>query len=160
MSESLVQIQVALDRLVRESPEGCLDRIQCFMNEYRLDMEGASRSRSVVKAEYLQHWIQFFLRNRIKRSKVRISRSMKRKRALGAVIFRIGPISTCQQSISFNYKSKYRHVYHARFFKALCILFVSPSFTGGEDNTPLLCGTLLSTCVPKPKSKGMPPSSR
>jgi hypothetical protein len=48
MSESIVQFQVALDRLGRETPEDCLDRIQYFMSEYRLDMEGKSPPRSVI----------------------------------------------------------------------------------------------------------------
>jgi hypothetical protein len=53
MSESIVQFQVALDRLSRETPEDCLDRIQYFMNEYRLDMEGQHLPQSVVKAEMI-----------------------------------------------------------------------------------------------------------
>jgi hypothetical protein len=54
MSESIVQFQVALDRLGRDTPEECLDRVQYFMNEYRLDMEGQHLPpQSVVKAEMI-----------------------------------------------------------------------------------------------------------
>jgi hypothetical protein len=69
-------------------------------------------------------------------------------------------ISICRQTINLNFKFKYRHVYHTRSSKVRWILFVSPSFAAGEDNTPLLCITLFSTCVPKPNFKGMTLLSR
>jgi hypothetical protein len=42
MSESLIQIEVALRGLERETPEECLNRIKYFMDEYKVEMNSKS----------------------------------------------------------------------------------------------------------------------